>query len=206
MHFSRAAAVALAALVLSTAPASAQSIPMPSNDPLKVVDAFELARGASDVDAALSQIADDGVITVQGDMTRSYAGAIQLRTYLQTTGTRFQTVMRSRPMVQGNSVAWAERDQYGNQVVDATVIAIVDGGRITSLTYRDTNPSTVPGRSSPVTTVQAKQLPNAAWAALLAVVGSGLLAGASLRPFRKAPRSQLTGRLVSGLRRAKKPA
>ena len=204
MRFFCATLVALVALVTSGAAVSAQSAP-DSTDPVQVVDAFELARGAGDVDAALAQLSDTAIITVQTDSTRSYAGAVQMRTYLQNTETRFQTIMRSRPLVQGNSVTWIERDEYGTHPVDATVIAIVDSGRIVALSYRAKELGTTSGRADPATALQPIQLPNAAWAGALAVIGSGLLASVFARPPRKASRSQLHGRLLVGLRRERQP-
>ena len=118
----RAVPLALAALLLSATVVAAQSTPTPTQ-PQDVVDAFELARGAGDVNGALAQLADTAVITVQSQSTRSFAGPVQLRIYMQTMGTTFQTIMRSRPLVQGESVSWTERDQYSGQVVDATVVA-----------------------------------------------------------------------------------
>jgi hypothetical protein len=204
MQVFRATLVVLVALVTSTAAVSAQSTPT-STDPLQVVDAFELARGAGEVDAALAQLADTAVITVQSDSTRSYSGAVQMRTSLQNSGIRFQTIMRSRRHVQGNSVTWIERDEYGTHPVEATVIAIVEDGHIVALSYRATDPPTASGRTDPATARQPIQLPNAAWAGALAVIGSGLLAGVSALPRRKASRSQLHGRLLVGLHREREP-
>src|SRR5689334_16695282 len=126
MQLGLGAAIAAAALVISGSLAStaAAQTPPATTKPQDVVDAFELARGAGDVDAALAQLSDTAVITIENrTSTRSYTGAVQLRTYLQNIGTRFQTMMRSRSLVEGTSVTWTERDQIGTLAIDATVVA-----------------------------------------------------------------------------------
>jgi hypothetical protein len=193
-----AAAVLLLAGVATTA--TAQSIP-PSTDPQQVVDSFELARGAGDVDGAMAELSDTAVITVENQTsTRSFTGSVQLRTYLQSIGTRFETVMRSRPIVQGSSVTWTERDQFGSQIVDATVVAIVSSGQIVALSYRDSESPTAPGMVS-MASPKPLQLPSFAWAGALVglgLLGIGLLFG---WPRRKASQSQLDGRLLVALQR-----
>jgi hypothetical protein len=177
----------------------------PADDPQAVAEAFELARGASDVDAALGQFADNAVVTVQGPTTRAYTGKDQVRMYLQTFGVRFQTVMRSTPHVQGNSVSWTERDEFPSQVVDSTVIVIVNAGRISSLIYRNGPPFGSPQAATASAAKDApapgQELPSLAWPAALAVVGLGLLAVVFGRPRRKASRSRLDGRLLLALQR-----
>ncbi|MBV9893537.1 MAG: hypothetical protein JO020_05150 [Chloroflexi bacterium] len=185
-------------LWISMAPGVAAQSP----DPQQVVDAFELARGAGDIDGALAQLADTAVITIQNQhSSRSFSGAVQLRSYLQTVGTHFQTAMRSRPMVQGSTVTWTERDQYGTQAVDATIVAVVSAGHIVALSYRTSDPVGSPSGPADATSRQAIELPSMAWPAVLAVLGLGLLALVFGRPRRKASRSQLDGRLLVALRR-----
>lgn len=197
-------AVGLAASVLLQAAAAttaaAQSVP-PSTDPQQVVETFELARGAGDVDGALAALSDTAVITVENQTsTRSYSGAVQLRTYLQSIGTQFQTVMRSRPLVQGSSVTWTERDQFGSHMVDATVMAVVSSGQIVALSYRDGEPIGAPGTAD-MAAPKPLQVPSFAWAGGL--VGFGLLAVGLMFswPRRKASQSQLDGRLLVALQR-----
>jgi hypothetical protein len=190
-------------LAVLTTTAAAQSTPTPSDDPQHVVDRFELARGAGDVDAALANLADTAVITIQSQTSaRSFTGSVQLRGYLQTIGTHFQTLMRSRPLVQGTSVTWTERDQVGNQVVDATVVAIVSAGQIVAITYRDTSPVGTPGRlaAASVPREQRMEIPTAIWPAGLGALGLLLITALFAWPRRKASRSQLDGRLLVALR------
>src|SRR5579871_3521152 len=58
-------------------------------DPAQVVEAYERARGAGDIDAAMAEFADSAVITIQGGNTISYVGSARLRMFMQTIGTRF---------------------------------------------------------------------------------------------------------------------
>jgi hypothetical protein len=197
----RVGIVALALwLALATA-ADAQSVP-PTDDAQHVVDAFELARGAGDIDGALAQLSDTAVITVQTKFSsRAFSGSVQLRGYLQRVGTRFQTVMRSRPLVEGENVTWVERDQIGSQSVDATVVAVVSHGHIVALTYNDSDALGSPGRLSAAGARQLVNIPSAAWPAGLGLAGLGMLALVFGWPRRKPSPSQLNGRLVVALRR-----
>lgn len=203
MCFIRAALTAIALLALATTAAAAQSTPTPVDDPQHVIERFELARGAGDVDAALANMSDTAVITIQNQTSaHSYTGSVQLRGYLQTIGTRFQTLMRSRPLVQGNTVTWTERDQVDYQVIDATVVAIVSAGQIVAITYRDTNPLGTPGRlGARPAHEQSLPVPTLVWPAGLAIVGLVVITAMFARPRRKASQSQLDGRLLVALRR-----
>jgi hypothetical protein len=202
MRFWVGAAIAVALSVTFASSAAAQSAP-DTDEIQQVVERFELARGAGDVDGALAELADTAVITVQSQsMTRSFSGAAQVRGYMQSVGARFQTIMRSRPMVQGRSVTWTERDQVGNQPLDTTVVAVVSTGHIVSLIYHDMNPAGTPGRLGAQTTrAQPRQVPSGAWAVSLAALGLGLIGLVFGRPRRKASHSELDGRLLVALRR-----
>lgn len=177
--------------------ASAQTATPPS-DPSSVVEAFERARGAEDVDGALALFADSAVITMQGRTSEAFRGPNQLRTYMQTIGTRFQIVMRSRPLVQGNTVTWTERDLFFGHVLDATVVAVVINGRIVSLAYRD---SQLDSSRAELANAGPPPLPipAIAWPMGLTLL-SGLLLGIVFgRPRRKASISHLDGRLLLAL-------
>jgi len=201
MGLVRCAVLALLLFGVLVAQAAAQSMPT-GDDPQQVVDRFELARGAGDVDTALAQLADTAVVTVQNKTsTRSFTGAVQLRSYLQNIGTRFQTLMRSRPLVQGSTVTWTERDQVDGNPVDATVVAVISAGHIAALTYRDTDTVGSTGRLLPVSArEQPAQVPNAAWAGGLALLGLAIVGFVFGWPRRKASRSNLDGRLLVALR------
>jgi hypothetical protein len=174
----------------------------PAESPRHVVDAFELARGAGDVEGALSQLADTAVITVQNKhSSHAFNGPVELRTYMQGAGTHFQTIMRSSPVVQGDRVTWTERDQFGSQSVDATVVALVSRGQIVSLTYNDSESAGGPGRLAAAGARQPLQVPSFAWPAGLVAAGLVMLGLVFGWPRRKVSESQLNGRLVVALRR-----
>ena len=202
MPIRSAALVILGALLWLTLGASAALAQTQSVDPSQVVDAFENARGAGDLDAALAQLADDAVVTVQGRTTRAYAGQDQVRMYMQTFGLRFQTLMRSKPLVEGNKVTWTERDEYSSsQAMDSTVIAIVTGNRISSLIYRNSDPFGAPTASKASTAPQGRELPSVTWPAALSLLGFAVLGVVFGRPRRRASQSQLDGRLLFALQR-----
>ena len=175
-------------------------MPIPQTDPSMVVEAFERARGADDVDGAMALFADTALVTMEGRTNESFTGPTQLRTYMQTIGTRFQIVMRSRPLVQGTIVTWAERDQFFGHSLDATVIAVVSGGKILSLTYRD-NQLDAPRSQLAGAPGPEQQIPSIAWPIGLTVIGGLLLGFVFGRPRRKASVSQLDGRLLLALQR-----
>jgi hypothetical protein len=201
MGLARCAALALLLFGILATTAAAQSDPA-VDDAQQVVDRFELARGAGDVDTALAQLGDAAVVTVQNQTsTRSFTGSVQLRSYLQNIGTHFQTLMRSRPAVLGNTVRWTERDQVDGQPLDATVVAVVSAGHIVSLTYRDSDVAGSPGRLAALNPrQQPTQLPNAAWAGGLGILGLAMLGFVFSWPRRKGSRSKLDGRLLLALR------
>lgn len=200
MNLLRCAVLALLVFGFLATHAAAQSTPT-GDDPQQIIDRFELARGAGDIDTALAQLGDTAVVTVQNQTsTRSFTGSVQLRTYLQNIGTRFQTLMRSRAVVQGSTVSWTERDQIDGHPVDATVVAVISAGRIAALTYRDTSGAGAPARLELLNTrEQPAQVPNAAWAGGLAVLGLAIVT-VVFRPRRKVSHSKLDGRLLLALR------
>ena len=200
MHFRRCR-MAIFAVMLAGAAAAALRVEAQTidNDPQRVIESFQLARSVGDVDTALSQFADNSVVTIQVPMNASYVGRARIRQFLQGVGVRFQTVLRSNAVVQGGSVTWSERDQFPEMTVDSTVYAVVAAGRITSLTYRQGSPipneSAVAGQSIP------GELPPLTWPVTLAAVGLVSLAALFGRPRRPASQSQLDGRLLFELRR-----
>ncbi len=190
------------AALVTTATAQTAPISTPSSDPSLVVEAFQRARGANDVDGALALFSNSAVVSMEGRTTEAYRGPTQLRTYMQTIGTRFQIVMRSRPLVEGNTVTWTERDEFFGHALDATVVAVVNEGHIVSLSYRDTQL----GLSRAELAAQAGgsrplDIPTIAWPIGISVL-SGLLLGIVFgRRRRKESVSQLDGRLLVALQR-----
>jgi hypothetical protein len=180
----------------------AQGTPTPQPNPGLVIETFERARGAGNVDGALALFTDTAIITVQGRTSQSFTGPLQLRNYMQTIGTRFQIVLRTRPIVQGSTVTWTERDQFVGDSLDATVVAIVSGGRIVALTYRD-GPDATPRSVLAGLTTESRpgEPPTLAWPLALVAAGIGLITLVFGRPRRKASTSQLDGRLLVALQR-----
>jgi hypothetical protein len=173
-----------------------------STDPATVMETYERARAAGDVDAALAQFADDAVVTVQGRAAKSYSGKDQVRAYLETVGVRFKLIMRSSPLVQGVTVSWIERDEFPTMSIDATVLAIIRSGSISSLIYRNGDPfGFQPGGASAAAATappRARELPSYAWPAALALLGMALISVIFGRPRRRTP-SRLDGRLLVAL-------
>jgi hypothetical protein len=167
----------------------------------QVVDTFQRARGAGDVDAALAEFADDAMVNVQSRTPSSYAGKDQVRVYLQSIGVRFHILRRSTPLVEGSAASWTERDAYGSQAVDATVTAVVRGGLITSLIYHNSAPLGTPlPTTAPSPGPSPRQLTNATWSAALGLLGFALLGVVFVWPRRRVSQSQLAGRLLLAMR------
>jgi hypothetical protein len=172
----------------------------PSLDSETVVDQLAQARTATSLDRALALFADDAVITVQaGKATQVFAGRDQVRAYLQAVALPSRVLMRSTYRVDGPFVRWTERLEQPHQMVDATVQATVQSGRIETLVVQQNEPfgSSVAAPSAELN--EAHEAPSLAWAAAL---GSGflLVVGFFFRPRRRASRSGLSGRLVRSLR------
>ena len=190
------------ALLAAAQTAAAQNAPLPNPrpDPAAVVEAFLRARGADDVDGALALFSDSAMISMSGATNETFSGPTRLRSYMQTIGTRFQIVMRSKPLVQGDTVTWTERDQFFGHALDAKVVAIVIDGRIVSLSYRDAQ--TDASRAELANAGNAPlDIPTIAWPLALAVLGGLLLGIVFGRPRRPASVSNLDGRLLLALQR-----
>ncbi len=187
--------LALLVVVAALVP-TALAQPAPSQTPedrLNVVQAYQQARSAGDVDMALAQFGDNAVINIQGRSTMTFNGRDEMRRYLQGVGVHFKTLMRSEPTVQGSAVMWTERDVFGSQAIDQTVTAIVNSGHIVSITYRTTD-------TLPTSTQVTTQLPSYTWPVALSLVCAGLLFVAFGLPRRRTSRSQLDGQLLVALR------
>jgi ketosteroid isomerase-like protein len=202
MHVTRGLLAILMALLIGAQSSFAQA-PAPS----AVVESYERARAQGDVDAALATFADGAVVTVQGRDAQSFTGRDQVRVFLQTLGLEFQTIMKSAPHVEGTVVSWTEREQAPRQSVDAQVQAVVSAGQITSLRYVQGEPFggfTRPAPPAPPAAAPGpRELPSAAWPAALALVCLTLLVLVFGRPRGQASRSELDGRLLSSMQRAR---
>ena len=188
-----AASIVVAQLV-GAPPVSAQQT---SDGDRAVIEAFQKARAARDLNRALAQFNDDAVVSVQTTTaTQVYAGRDQIRAFLQTVALPRQTLMQSGYRSDGTFVRWTERDEDRSQSVDTAVQAIVDSGRISMLVVQQSEPflgSAAAGAGASV--------PSLAWPAALGMLLM-LYLGFVFRPRRRRPTSELDGRLLRAMRQA----
>ncbi len=198
-------ACVLSALLLSFAgDASAQVM-----DPPVVVDSFERARSQGKVDLALGYFADDATVTLpvrrsinvsgrtlpsQAPGAPTFTGKNEIRRFLDTFMAGPQPLITTNRHVVGNTVTWNERDQ-GQRPIDVTVQAVVQDGKIKSLTY---SPAIITPASPPAAQATARLGAPIATAGL-ALLALSLLAVASLAPRRHPSASTLRGKLVTSL-------
>jgi len=189
-------AALLGAAVLFGAPA--RPVAAQVSDPPVVIDAYERARDAHNVDAALAQFADDATITVEGGMPQAFAGRDQIRRFLAVVVSHSAPRLTSSRHVVGNTVTWTERDQGQLlAMLDLSVEAVVRDGKIHSIVYR-LGPPPPPPPSSAATSVVPTPLLGAAFVGAVSLLAIGLrmvLAGS--RPTR--PPSRLRGHLLAEL-------
>jgi ketosteroid isomerase-like protein len=129
---------ALCMLALSPVGVSAQT-----TDPVAVVDAFRAALG-NDVEAALALVADDAVVSIvppPPNTSGMWAGKEQIRQYLDRSVT-FNAVHERKgdARVEGDKVTMTvmvlnnDFRQWGIGAVEHTYDAVVQGGKIKSIT------------------------------------------------------------------------
>jgi hypothetical protein len=195
MRWLRAALATVAIFWLGGRVAAAQTM-----DAQAVVESFEQARANGDVDQALAAFADESVVMLQGRGMRSYAGAAQVRFYLETIGVKTKAVMRSAYRSDGVVVSWTERDRDERQMMDVVGQAIVRSGRITSLTYRQTD--AIGAADAPLRPISGREVPSIVWPSALGFGGVLALTIAFAWPRRPASRSELDGRMLESMRRS----
>jgi hypothetical protein len=168
------------------------------SDPPVVIDAYERARDAQNLDAALAQFADDAVVIVEGRTPQSFNGKGEIRAFLQAEIAQPTARLTSSRHVVGYTVTWTERQQAPRLVMpELWVEAVVRDGKIKSMVYRLNAPLSR-AAEAPAPPVPAPLLVAAALAAvgLLAAGVHVLLAGAR-RPVE--PPSRLRGHLLADL-------
>ncbi len=169
------------------------------NDPPVIVDAFERARAEGKIDLALSYFADDATVFVQDRGVPGLIGKADIRRFLQQT-TRTPPLITSSRHVVGNTITWTERHQgQPPRALDLQVEAIVQDGKIKSLTYALATQAAQPSTSAD----GPARLPASYALAALSVLSAGLLVAAFALPRRRASVSTLHGKLLSGLREAR---
>jgi hypothetical protein len=187
----RALALVAGGCILLVQAAGAQAV-----NPYLVVDAYERAWLSGDVDAALDQLADDAVLTLQDARQRRLSGRREIGAVLRRAIPSAEPVVTAPRRLDGNTVTWSLRTD-GRLITspDVTVRAVVEHGRIQSLTYRPGRTGGDSPRAAP-TTLVAATLAVGGIAAL--AVGLLLFAGVPRRPQSN---SRLRGRLLQDLHR-----
>lgn len=135
-------ALALALLPLQAAPTRAQA-----TDPNEMIDNWELYINIADVDAALALLADDAVITFTPDPLPTdqpvYRGKAEIHAWLQKLDpdrAHVQTLDDQR-QVSGNIVTYVTRFSRASlrerriDPVDLNTVAVLEDGKIKSLTF-----------------------------------------------------------------------
>ena len=100
-------------------------------DPVSVLQAFDTALKAKDLDAAMALVADDAVFDVGGPAAGVYTGKEQIRRWLQSEMARNVTVERSHFQVTSDKVTYSWKI-FSNGVLrdEGTGETIVQDGRI----------------------------------------------------------------------------
>ncbi len=137
-------AAALTMLLLLGAIAPPRTTFAQAQDPGAVIDAFEAAARSGDVERALGFLAPNAVLT--GVSGRAYTGLQEIRGRLALAEERGEYLI-SGPgtrQIAGNRVTWTQlffapdlRD-LGVAPMVVTTEAVIEGGRISQLTYRPT--------------------------------------------------------------------
>ncbi len=145
MHRVAAGLTILLLIGLAYAPAT---IHAQAQDPGAVVEAFENAARAGNLDRALGLLAQNAVLT--GVSGRTYTGLLEIRARYAEAQERGEYLLAGpgTRQITGNRVTWTQfffaedlRDLgVAPMVVNAE--AVVEGGRISQLTYRPTAEST----------------------------------------------------------------
>ncbi len=116
------------AMLLSTGMALAQE-----PDPLTVMEAYDLALGAKDVEGALALFADDAVLTTRQGQ---FVGKEQIRTWLERLVTQNASIEVANRQVSGNKVTWdnqffrADLASLSNEPLAAKAEATIEAGKI----------------------------------------------------------------------------
>ena len=121
--------MALAMLLAPTRVALAQQ----EADPLAVLEAYDLALNAKDVDGALALFADDAVLTTRQGQ---FVGKEQIRTWLERLVTQNASIEVANRQVSSDKVTWdnqffrADIASLSNEPLEAKAEATIEAGKI----------------------------------------------------------------------------
>ena len=102
-------------------------------DPLAVLEAYDLALNAKDVDGALALFADDAVLTTRQGQ---FVGKEQIRTWLERLVTQNASIEVANRQVSGDKVTWdnqffrADIASLSNEPLEAKAEATIEAGKI----------------------------------------------------------------------------
>jgi hypothetical protein len=112
---------------------SASSVMAQELDPLTVMEAYDLALRAKDVEGALALFADDAVLTTRQGQ---FVGKEQIRTWLERLVTQNASIEVANRQVSGDKVTWdnqfyrADLASLSNEPLEAKAEATIEAGKI----------------------------------------------------------------------------
>jgi hypothetical protein len=166
-----------------------------SSDPDAVARAYETARTRGDPDALLALFADDAVVTDR--LGHRHASMAEIRRLLQLATSRGQALAITERRVTGDHVSWVEQAATPDLNFAFAVDAVVQGGRIRSLVYRDYAPNALGAEPLAAGT----PLPPSLWLALPLLVLAGAAIGLSISIPVATTRTRHRPMLLASLRR-----
>lgn len=188
----RALTLVLGALFLLAHAAAAQAM-----EPPVVISGFTRARADMNLDAAVSQFADDAVVQIDRGRTRSYTGRDEIRGFFDQLNVEPTILLVPARHLADDTVTWSERvlDKRSG-TLELTGEAVILNGKIASLMYRSGRLTiTDPGPAL----AEAPLLPSGMIFGGIALFAVGLLSLSTVRSQR-ASGSQLKGRMLAALR------
>jgi hypothetical protein len=103
------------------------------SDPATVTQQFDDALNAGQVDTALSLFADDAVVITVDNI--SFSGKAEIQTYLMiAVGANYHADLVGERQVSGDKVTWTADTVFGDNRVRIMNVAVVQGGKIKSIT------------------------------------------------------------------------
>jgi hypothetical protein len=191
LRLARALALVLGALFLLAHAAAAQGM-----EPPVVVGSFTRARAEQDLDAAVSQFAENAVVQIDRGRIRSFAGRDEIRGFLDQMNVEPSVLLVPARHLADDTVTWSERVlDKRTGTLELTGEAVISNGKIASMIYRSGRLTiTDPGPAL----AEAPLLPSGMIFGGIALFAVGLLSLSTVRS-RPASASQLNGRMLTAL-------